>query len=387
MEIDGIAFAAIALVVLGVALPAFLHRRQIAAQLRLQERYSEELRILSTTPHMVYAETDEHCVIHTHKPEVRMAERKVTAKALMRERATRRARIARRTARKQRLIMGMAVLLLATIGAWVAVAATTLSMWVPIVLTAGAGAGSWFAFVVTSHMAEANEHDAARIAQIAAMLSRKATPAQRDFEALRASGDGGDGYLGDGGTREVAGAVAGVAVGGVDAAGAGAHNAGMSEAFNAELGVSTEPHKADDVRKVSRSDAGVDGTMQSSRTAWVSAARVRTQMQARPARIEMDPDILRGRAALADPHRSSFEAREPAQMPTYTVKPEVRRVVARRASAFGAMELANQEAEANVPYRPKRIGEQLPGAEQGSHEVNGLAGGSVLDELLKRRRA
>lgn len=346
MEIDGIAFAAIALVVLGVALPAFLHRRQIAAQLRLQERYSEELRILSNTPHMVYAESDEHCVIHTHTPEVRMAERKVTAKALMRERASRRARIARRTARKQRLLAGAALLLLATLAAWVAVALTTLSVWVPIVLTASAGAGAWFTFVVTSQIAEANEHDEERIAHIATMLTRKATPAQRDFEAMkRVAGAG-----------EVVGA---------DVVGAVKGDSGAAVA------------RADVVAR--EREAEVQGAAR--------AQRGGATYQARPARVELAPDILRGRAALADPHRSSLEVREPAQMPSYTVKPEVRRVVARPAAELGAMEVALPEVDVSVPYRPKRIGEQLPGAEQGAREVAGLAGGSVLDELLKRRRA
>lgn len=373
MEIDGIAFAAIALVVLGVALPAFLHRRQIAAQLRLQERYSEELRILSNTPHMVYAESDEHCVIHTHTPEVRMAERKVTAKALMRERASRRARIARRTARKQRLLAGAALLLLATLAAWVAVALTTLSVWVPIVLTASAGAGAWFTFVVTSQIAEANEHDEERIAHIATMLTRKATPAQRDFEAMKRVAGAGEVVGTDGAAGTAAGGVAEASSGeAADGAAAGADAAG---AVKGDSGVAVA--RADAVAR--EREAEVQGAAR--------AQRGGATYQARPARVELAPDILRGRAALADPHRSSLEVREPAQMPSYTVKPEVRRMVARPAAELGAMEVASPEVDASVPYRPKRIGEQLPGAEQGAREVAGLAGGSVLDELLKRRRA
>lgn len=338
------------LVLVGVLLifilPSFLRRRSIVAQTRIEERYSQDLRLL-TIEQQAYlhqpAETSDRGTIYSRKPEVPMSEANLSVKGLAAERARRKARIAQRAANRQRTFAAsLTVAALAGV-AWLCVAFTSLPIFAAILATVVAGGTLFTASYLVNAMNTADEKDREALENITRKLESrsrtKLTPAERTLERMRKA------------RRSTAHDVE--------------HNSNKSS----EESVLAEEAKQEVRRSSSVSESAVSAK------------------DNRPIQLHLDSDILRDEAALYIPRQEKKPETQPVvQMPSYTIKPMIRRVTT------AAPTLASDElGSASVPYRPVHLGERFadaPLAEPAvsNNEEKGLSGGSALDELLLKRR-
>ncbi|MGV9182991.1 hypothetical protein [Arcanobacterium canis] len=338
MDFDGFAVAVAVFLLLGVAVPRFALRRSVIADSPLEERFSEDLRLVRQ-PRLAMADSGESGTIYTTERMMDTRQRKISLKEVARGRSKARARMATRGAYRVRGYLGLGVLGIVALVAWIGVGVASWPTWPAIVATLGIGAGSiGFGYLLTE-WAAGDEIDREEISKASQVLAR----AKRQRDRLQAS-------------RQ------------------------ERETMNEESQTTGEK--------------SVTPVVSAEHTDEVATADVAEEdlgvVQGRVGEAEGRPVARMNRnVAQADRDVTKVEpAAVKVEAPSYTLK---RRTVA------PYQPQAVDEAE--VPYRPKRAGERIGDAPveapNVAPEMTGceelrfglLAGGSTLDELLAQRRA
>lgn len=349
-------------------------RRRTLSDARIEERYSEELRIIAPAegPSAV-GFRESHGTVFEHRSEVTMATNDVndtatTVRNLARDRARRRARIAQREANRTRGFVGAGVAAGLVVVLWALRFYLLVPMWLPIVLTVLAVVYvAGFAYLLRE-MSAANEADLAAIEVLTSKLKeargarheirrRRAAQAGIRSSALRASAS----------SKHVPERPRRIA----DEA---AERPASAPANSAQVPADRRPPKSRPERERPRKAEAVATAQPASESAAIKAAAA-----AKPAVAKAAQSAVRARQSDA----------AAAGAPSYTLK---RTAIERR-------DIAPYEAPkadvADVPYRPKAVGEKLATPTDDARGANAptvesaqtLAGGDALDALLARRRA
>lgn len=327
MGFEGFVVLGVAIVVIAVVIPTLTRQKFVAASTPLEDRYADDLRLLSVAEASVAHSGGDHGTVFFRRPEVGMAEeRMVNIRGLARDRARLRAGMSKRTANLQRGFFGACALGLLALGLWIAVAATTIGTavaWVATVVTiAYSGGFGW----LVRQAREAETEDRRELARLDAEL--------RAHRPIRKSGRRG---------------------------GTAAERRAAREASRVE----TESIEA----PVMKLAVKLEAEKPVERTAVPVRTAVAEEPRKKPVSVTKAPRV----APAAE-----------SEMPSYTLKPRAfeRKVV--------DPYVAPEAPAAAVPYRPQEAGERLESAEVApvmKHSGEVLRGGSVLDDLLDRRRA
>ncbi|WP_216426539.1 hypothetical protein [Arcanobacterium phocae] len=164
MGFGGFGLAIVAVFLLIYLVPHVLRQRQVLGDAPIDERFAEDLRLIDRRTLMSSQSSDAHGKIFLTE---RIMTPTMTSEQLRnaaRDRSRARARMATRHANQMRGMMIGLVLVVATLGAWGAVALTSLPSVVAIVSTVVTGAyGALFGYVI-NEMVKADDADAKRIA-------------------------------------------------------------------------------------------------------------------------------------------------------------------------------------------------------------------------------
>ncbi|MDP9806169.1 hypothetical protein J2S70_000751 [Trueperella bonasi] len=352
MGIEGAALAVGALLLLAYVAPQIARNRSVLADAPIGERYSADLRII--TERTLQQDTGEHGKIFTTErtmstPQGQREHRAPSAakmRAAARDRSRARARIAQRAAAQQRALFGAAALVGVTVLLWILAGATSVPAGVAIASTALGGAYLLGLGVLVSNWSSLNEEDEGRISR-----ANKVLRSRRDVRRQLT-----------GHTKKDAPV----------SAGAAAHS---------ESNVA-KPVESADVRADS-----VTAAKELSKKTEHSGFE-------KPERVLPAPRVARVDRIVNGEELAEKSGREAdlLEAPSYTLKPTIQR---RTVKPY----VAPETAEADVPYRPTRVGERIgdepieaanpaPGV-TGTEELRSdvLGGGSTLDALLDRRRA
>ncbi|WP_435733300.1 hypothetical protein [Actinotignum sp. GS-2025c] len=409
MGFQGYALMAVVVLLMVYVIPGVYRQRVILADVRIDERYSPQLRTLALPDGTVGVETGGPTgAIFFRKPEVIMAENDErdilppnagrNVRTLARERARRKARISQRAANRQRgfVVAGALGLLIAVLGALAFTA--TMPRWI-FYVAVGIGVlyGAGFGYLL-SEMGKATARDREDIAELTEELGiRKTRGAQRhsrrparprpgrsavsaasahsalsaasaalgsdDLGALTADASrsadlgrsvaSGSAASGSAATTPTA---ASAATGGADAAGESeadeVHAARTENAEEQETGVN--PGKARSRNAGARAPkrrSGISVTLEQGIIAAEDFAPIagsqREQAEKLPKRF----------VAGAVPRR---------QLPSYTLKPQIQQ---RTVAPYQAPEAP----VAPVPYRPKEIGERVTFVDAAAQDVAAAA--------------
>ncbi len=353
MGIEGYALFVVVVLVAAYVLPYLYSRRRVLAQVSLDDRYSENLRLLRVPekPNGV-SENGPTGAVLFRRPEVIMDENRTTGEVgeLVRKRSRRKARISTRAVNRQRGRMGVGVLTVLALVLLIVAAVSSFS-WVPgiVVAVLAAGAGGFFAYLLRQ-MNDADISDRDAIADINADLAalRGGTSASRRPPAARQHS-----------------AAALMERGSQKSERAGGSAERTDNSAEAEESASPKTSARTRNRKVASGAAETErGRAHTARTAHPSATKVRARVE------ERRPNRSVSASAGQRPARSG------------QAKPAPQRVVRRAVSPYIPPEVDS----APVPYRPKRVGESLD-TERRVPSRGGLAGGRALDDTLRRRQA
>ncbi|VEI13077.1 DUF6667 domain-containing protein [Trueperella bialowiezensis] len=358
MGIEGAVLAIGVLLLLAYVIPHIARSRAVLADAPIGDKYSEDMRII--TGRTLRKTSGEHGRIFTMErtmstPQQRGKRGPDAAKmrAVARDRARARARIAQRNAARQRVLFGAAVLIAITVVVWILAVATSFPAGFAIALTALDGLYLVGAGMAVSQWSKLDEEDSQRISRANQALRSVKARQRKRFKA-------------DDAERAVV-----------------ARKAERVE--SRDRGVESGEQRVEapsDLKNKQVEPAGVQADVDN-----VQASQERTQV--RHKQVEREEPKVRPAAHVP---AASVDTDSRAQAPSYTLKPEIQRRVVKPYEAPAA-------AEADVPYRPKRVGERMGGepvqAAHSASEMTGaeelrqdvLGGGSTLDALLDRRRA
>ncbi|MGO1666742.1 hypothetical protein [Flaviflexus sp.] len=191
MEIQGYALFAAVIVLVAVVYPALSWRTRVALATPIAESESENLRVVNSVDRWSSSRSVNHGTILPRVESRMSAKRRVdptNLRTLAASRARARARVSQRTARMKALGMGLGAAVLVSLIAWIAVAATSLTIVlgiVPTVLTA-IGAGLYGKMLIDAR--ELNHQDQIQIAKLDAKLEKlSATARAQDRKGKPAS--------------------------------------------------------------------------------------------------------------------------------------------------------------------------------------------------------
>lgn len=343
MGFTGFAIAVAVFLLLGIVVPRFALRRSVIADSPLEERFSEDLRIVRQ-PRLAMADSGESGTIYMTERMMDTRQRKISLKEVARGRSKARARMATRGAYRARGYLGLGVLGVVALAAWIGVGVASWPTWPAIVLTLGIGAGSvGFGYLLTEWAAgdDIDREEIAKASQVLARAKRQRDRVQASRQELEKIDE----------ASQAAGGEVEVPVVSAE------HTDEVATANVVQENQDVVGHRVSEAerRPAERRPAG---TVERGMT---QAGREVTKVEREVARVEA---------------------------PSYTLK---RRTV--------APYQPQPTDEAQVPYRPKRAGERIGDAPieapNTAPEMTGLeelrsgllAGGSTLDELLAQRRA
>ena len=336
MESQGIVLAGIVLVFALYVLPYVYRRRRILSQTPLDDGQSQDLRILNLGDSQVLADekyAESHDGVLSYRNEVEMVksgvqETAVDIPALARERAKRRARVAKREANRTRGFVGAIVFGVLVAGLWIASATLAVPVAVPIVLTVLFACYAGGFVYLLSQMNTANAADLDAIEKVDSQMKSLRRSVSRQAQKRASSRAG---RTGGRGTREEQ-----------------THGNGREKLLR-------------DVRALP--------------TAFLTKP------------VDEGVTILDSSASRpAESAEKEVSYSAALSVPSYTLK---RAELVQR-------EIAPYEPpaapEAEVPYRPTKIGERLDVSEvtdalSGDDISSESLGGGALDDMLARRRA
>ena len=429
MGIEGIAIAAAVVLFVAIVLPALTRGRTDAAETPADERFAPELRILPKRSYTHAETTEDRCRIftaervmetNTMKERTRIADERTSAiRALARRRSHAKASIAARSALRMRFGIGAALLLPVTIILWILVGSMNLSATVPIVLSLvsvlyAAGfvylARMWHRMDIEDRLTISEAEDQlddmnAHRVPSAQKAHRKELqeahqeelqePRQKAHQEVRQE---------------------------ISTSGASTAHAKSEDADEPELSLSRNTRSA-------AADNNSSARAAHHRSAQAQEAASRTPQKLKPSKKPAQPEKIIVPAYTLKPARRAHEDREAvanmrqpmqgtaqqlAQQPTpqSTQQPAQEMMAVRQHAAEAHDDSAlRAQVQAQVPYRPKSIGERLGDADiEAAIEVPAdttadnpadtaaaapvresrtdvLGVGDTLDSLLARRRA
>ncbi|MBR6458747.1 MAG: hypothetical protein IKS49_01130 [Actinomycetaceae bacterium] len=342
MELQGVVLAGVVLIAVFYVLPYVYRRRRILSQTPLDDGQSQDLRILNlgdarAPKSEVVGESHDGVLLSGNEVAMSKSETKETAvdmRSLARERAKRRARVAKREANRTRGVVGVIVFGVLVAGLWVGSATLTIPVAVSIVFSVlFACYVGGFVYLV-SQMNKANEADLDAIDEVDAQL-----------KAMRRS------------ASQLAQQRARSRV--VRAAGRGARQGQARSSGREKLTRRSEVAPvASSKKSFDEGETIIDSTVDST----VSRPSVRAEQPVSYSAVSSVPSYTLKRSELVQRDIAPYE---PPAMP-----------------------------EGDVPYRPTKLGERLDvssvtGEVSGDGVVasEGLSGGAFLDDALARRRA
>lgn len=428
MDFQGYALGVATILLVAYVVPYLYRRRTVLSDARIEERYAEDLRMLNVTASRMGVanghDEGSHGTVFFRQPEVIMSQsdrariKKAASaqvgspsdvRALAKERARRRARISKRTANRQRGILGLGAAIVLGVVLWVLVGVASLPA---VVAGIGTAIGLLYAAglgYVVNAMSQATATDEAAITTIdrklksskgAAHLARSRRPVapRTAHHPVNARPEASK-------PRNTAESGKAVQTGGQETANRVVTNSDMQAERSAEESVDRIlGRQVDDEPKVS-----AQWPKTSSSHASNKPARSGLAMSVEPEIIE-DSEEVELISTEDSANRSSVSsARSTTTSPTTGSAPEGTSMVAddedagagdsetSRATRPRQIERrvvtpyeAPPEPEAAVPYRPKDVGERFDEELEAGDEkdgTDGLTGGSALDALLDRRRA
>ncbi|MFC5281466.1 hypothetical protein ACFPGO_06235 [Arcanobacterium canis] len=345
MGFTGFAIAVAVFLLLGIVVPRFALRRSVIADSPLEERFSEDLRIVRQ-PRLAMADSGESGTIYMTERMMDTRQRKISLKEVARGRSKARARMATRGAYRARGYLGLGVLGVVALAAWIGVGVASWPTWPAIVLTLGIGAGSvGFGYLLTEWAAgdDIDREEIAKASQVLARAKRQRDRVHASRQELEKIDE----------ASQAAGGEVEVPVVSAE------HTDEVATANVVQENQDVVEHRVSEAER--RPAATVERGMAQVEREVTQAGREVTKVEREVARVEA---------------------------PSYTLK---RRTV--------APYQPQPTDEAQVPYRPKRAGERIGDAPieapNTAPEMTGLeelrsgllAGGSTLDELLAQRRA
>lgn len=335
--LQGVVLVGVALISVFYVLPYVYRRRRILSQTPLDDGDSRDLRMLNLgDTHMLKGETygESHDGVLPSRSEVVMSrvgarETAVDVRSLARERAQRRARVAKREANRTRGFVGAIVFGVIVAGLWLGSATLTIPVAVPVVFSVLFACYTGGFVYLLSQMNKANEADLDAIDAVDAQLKalrRSASRLAYERATSRVDRNGGRG------TREEQ-----------------THGNGREKSVRS----GESP--------LSAFGGELDG-----------------------GEVIMDSTASRPLGHVGQPVAYSAVS----TVPSYTLKRPV--LVQRDIAPY----VPPVMPEAEVPYRPMKLGEHFDvssesGEVSGGGEVlsEGLGGGALLDDVLARRRA
>ncbi len=367
------AVAVFVLLLLAYLIPALFRRRAVMNEASVDERFSQELHLiriqprfsLSADPHRGRIYRMRRNVSKTQFKSDETTERTFDVRAVSRARARARGRIAARNMLQRRFLVCGAVFLVLVAATWIVFAAGAAGLAVPAAGTVLAAAYGGFFHRMLGKWSLENKRDIENIARATDILESGRAVKFSEKKASSASHAA------------------------VQAEKTAERKSETVSAKNTDAGKNREAGgklQAKTARTYLSAAASAD------RSAG-TAAHTERKNETAPVVSEKKEKSIRPAAAYAPAFpRGANSASASSAMPAYTLKPEITR---RTVKPYTAPETET----APVPYRPKRVGEQL-GAEKHSAanpapEMTGeeelrtdvLGSGSALDTLLARRRA
>ncbi|MDP9801177.1 hypothetical protein J2S49_001253 [Arcanobacterium wilhelmae] len=188
MEFNGYAVAAAVFLLLGVVVPRFALRRSVIADSALEERYSEDLRIVRQ-PRLAMADSGESGTIYTTERTMDQRQRKISLKEVARGRSKARARMATRAAYRARGYLALGVAGALAISLWIGVGAASLPTWPAIIATLATGFGAiGLGYLVSEWTAgdDADREEITTATELLARAKRQRGRAQTDRRELAA---------------------------------------------------------------------------------------------------------------------------------------------------------------------------------------------------------
>lgn len=181
MEIQGYALFAAIVILVAVVCPALSWKSRVALATPVEEGESENLRVVNSVDRWSTARSSNRGTI-LPRVESRMSEKRRVdpnnLRTLAATRARTRARVSQRTARMKALGMGVGVAVLISLIAWIAVVATSLSVFLGIVPTVLTVAGTAFYVKMLMDARELNHQDQIAIAKLDAKLEKLSATAR-----------------------------------------------------------------------------------------------------------------------------------------------------------------------------------------------------------------
>lgn len=424
---------AVVVLLMVYVIPGVYRRRVILADVRIDERYSPQLRTLALPDGTAGVETGGPTgAIFFRKPEVIMAENDErdilppsagrNVRTLARERARRKARISQRAANRQRgfVVAGALGLLIAVLGALAFT--TTMPRWI-FYVAVGIGVlyGAGFGYLL-SEMGKATARDREDIAELTEELGiRKTRGAQRhsrrparprpgrsavsaasahsalsaasaalgsdDLGALTADASrsadlGRSADL----SRSVASGSAATMPTAASAATGGADAAGEGEAAGDACDGGAGDARDTQAANAEEYEAGVNPGKARSRNAGARAPKRRSGIS-----VTLEQGIIAAEdfAPIAGSRREQAEklpkrfvagAVPRRQLPSYTLKPQIQQ---RTVAPYQAPEAP----VAPVPYRPKEIGERVTFVDAGAQDVAAAAAAAPASQAASQSTA
>lgn len=329
MDFQGYALAFVVALLLIWVMPSLYRRRAVLAATRIDERYAEDLRIIAEAPRQATHEDATRGTLFFRQPEVKMSKSEKAAaqdvRALVKDRARRRARIATRNVNQRNGLVFSSLLGAIAAIMWVLAATVGLPILAAAVGTGVAGIAMVWVSYVRSAILAANEHDEKAIAKI-----EKKIAAAKDLSTSVAEPS----------------LIASTEPGEV--------RSGMS--FTIEPGF-VEDRRTEEDQRIS------DG---------VQVTETREPSVSKPARIDRADE------------RDLFPAVAAASVPSYTLKS--RAIAKRTVKPYEVPEVAEAAVPYRPKAVGERFDTSEVTA-QHKKATDGLAGGSTLDQLLDRRRA
>lgn len=358
---EGFAIAVVVVLLLCYLLPALVRRRTVITETVVEERFSENLRILQLKKRVVHQRAESHGFIYHTERKVKPAQRKTKiADELgteLRKLARGRAQLKRRMNTRNTFLQRFQLATIAIVGIaaliWVAVGLTSLSIWFGFGATLLGAAGGALTFSLRKNVALENEKDQQRLQLI---------------------------------ETKIAHIKHGVTLG---------QTKKMQDSLKTRIAAKNKDSK--EIKEVSAEFAGAVTTQEETATHLAVAARVeqnpQTSLQNSSPKAQRAHVSGKGSAAKsASDSTSAILSATAISAPSYALRGSVPR---RSVKPY----VAPEQETAKVPYRPRALGERLgdaaleaanpapemTGAEELRQDV--LGGGATLDFLLERRRA
>ncbi|MDY5147851.1 DUF6667 domain-containing protein [Actinotignum sanguinis] len=432
MGFQGYALMAVVVLLMVYVIPGVYRQRVILADVRIDERYSPQLRTLALPNGTVGVETGGPTgAIFFRKPEVIMAENDErdilppsagrNVRTLARERARRKARISQRAANRQRgfVVAGALALLIVVLGALAFT--TTMPRWI-FYVAVGVGVlyGAGFGYLL-SEMGKATARDREDIAELTEELGiRKTRGAQRHSRRPARPRPGRSAVSAASAHSALSAASAALGsddLGALTADASRSADLGQSADLSRSAGrgsAATTPTAASaatgvaaavDEGEASTAGAGAAGEIGDARAAkaeeheaGVNPGKARSRnagAQAPKRRSGISVTLGQGIIAAEDFAPIAGSQREQAeklpkrfvagavprrQLPSYTLKPQIQQ---RTVAPYQAPEAP----VAPVPYRPKEIGERVTFVDAVAHDADATAAAAPAGQAAPQSTA